>query len=155
MKPNEVVKMILQPERARRSMARSASGPSATFSRNDGFDLVAEFLVDHLPADIMRLRPAAVGLGADIEEAGLGLVLGQCRPRRGDGEHRGQSDHEFLHFSPLWLVQVEQVVPVAALKSRCPAYLSGTKARPSEAGVFIIVSRLLREIRTRTMMVAR
>ena len=32
---------------------------------------------------------------------------------------------------------------------------SGTNARPSEAGVFIIVSRLLREIRTRTMTVAR
>ena len=32
MKPKEVVKMRLAPSRARRVMARSASGPSAMFS---------------------------------------------------------------------------------------------------------------------------
>ncbi len=39
-------------------------------------DLVAEFLLQRLAADIVRLRPAAIRLGADIDEADLRLILG-------------------------------------------------------------------------------
>ena len=63
-----------------------------------GLDLVAEFLVDQLAADVMRLRPAAIGLGADIEEAGLDLVLRHCREGTLHGERRGQSEYDFLHL---------------------------------------------------------
>jgi hypothetical protein len=42
----------------------------------------------------------------------------------------------------------------AGLPFRTHIYLSGTKGLPSDAGVFIIVRRLLREMMTRTTMVA-
>ena len=64
-----------------------------------GLDLVAEFLVDHLPADVVRLGPAAVRLGAYIEKAGLDLLLRNGRHGRRNGEGRGQPEKNFLHLS--------------------------------------------------------
>ena len=72
--------MRLQPARARRSMARSASGPSGDVLEIGGLDLVAEFLLDLQAALVVLIGPAEVADRADIDEAGLELVLAPGRP---------------------------------------------------------------------------
>ena len=65
-----------------------------------GLDLVAEFLVDKLAPDVVRLRPAAVIVRADIDEAGLQLVGGvgaACHEADDDG--RARCGQEFTHRS--------------------------------------------------------
>ena len=51
-------------------------------------DCIAEFGLQGLAADVVRLGPAAVGLGADRDEADLGLVLGAGGG--GKAQHRGR-----------------------------------------------------------------
>ncbi|MCY1508916.1 hypothetical protein D9M68_432410 [compost metagenome] len=51
-----------------------------------GLDLVAELFFQFLTADIVRLGPAAIGLGTDVDEADLGLFL--SAGTRGEADHR-------------------------------------------------------------------
>src|SRR3546814_14834013 len=59
-------------------------------------DLVTEMRLQLLAADIMRLGPAAIRLGADIDEADLGLFLGlraACKAAE-DGGRGGKRPEE-------------------------------------------------------------
>jgi hypothetical protein len=130
MKPNEVVKI-----------SRSRSGPAL-----DGalgirafrhvfeelrLDLVAELLFEQLAADIMRLRPAAIGLRADIDEADLELVGGCEAPAKPTiAAVVAVSARRVFSFYPCRF----------GLNVFLLFYRSGTKAFPSDAGVLISVS---------------
>lgn len=94
----------------------------------------------------MRLRPAAIGAAADIDEADLlgvgGFSGGNDASERRDG--RGKCDDQFFHFYPCWFGDL-----------RILLHLSGTKDLPSDAGVLIKVVRRLCEMITSTTIVAR
>ncbi|MNL46377.1 hypothetical protein D3C87_1690840 [compost metagenome] len=63
-------------------------------------DLVVESLLQRLASDIVRLGPATVGLGTDIDEADLLLFLSR-RATGKTAEHgssSSQRNDEFFHF---------------------------------------------------------
>ena len=100
MKPKDVVKMMLQPD-ARQALD-GALGVRAFrhVFEEGGLDLVAEFLLDLLAAQVVLLGPAAIAdLGADIDEAGLDLVLRRQPARRArSGDGRGKSKNSLFHL---------------------------------------------------------
>ncbi|MNI24931.1 hypothetical protein D3C73_785650 [compost metagenome] len=63
-------------------------------------DLVVESLLQRLATDVVRLSPATVGLGTDIDEADLLLFLSR-RATGKTAEHgsgSSQRNDEFFHF---------------------------------------------------------
>jgi hypothetical protein len=97
-------------EAERRREDDGAAGPRQPFDGTLGvrsfrdvleersLDLVAELLIHLLAADVMRLRPAAVGLGTHVKETCLDLVLGDSRHGSRGNDGRGKSKDQLFHI---------------------------------------------------------
>jgi hypothetical protein len=75
------------------------------------FDLVAEFCLDLLAAEVVGLRITAIGVRTDIDEADLRLVRGLSGGGNADhgGSRSGECECEFLHGDPCWFEVIAEI----------------------------------------------
>lgn len=101
-------------------------------------------LLQLFATDFMRLRPAAIGAAADIDEADLLCVGGLSRRNDASKSRYGSSKCDDQFF----------ILPLFGLETGSFSHRSGTKDLPSDAGVLIKVVRRLCEMMTSTTIVA-
>ena len=168
MKPNEVVKISLWPVAASCSIARSASAPSGTFSRNVVSTLSPSAFSMRLAADVVLIAPAEVADRPDIDESDFQLLSGVgVAPNVATAIARTAAiaiDVPFPHdlHSGLerraFFIPLIFAVPLRAKRPNAPAgrsQRSGTNTTPSDAGAADPAVPRVREINTRTTTVAR
>ena len=122
-----------------------------------GLDLVAEFLDQRLPRNFMLIGPAEIADRAEIDKAYLELVGGGCAEQAcSGGEHHCCCSDENLSHEFLRLLRGGQSSPMRTrpIARASGIYRSGTNTVPRAAGA-VEPPVLAREIRTRTMTVAR